>query len=133
MPENWTPMEANAARVPVEAAADRALWEKVEARIAESLPDFRLVSLERVQNRALWRKYAAFRAELAEEHGEEAVNERELFHWAPTDAVEKIVSSSERGFIPQIGGGEYGSGTYFAQHAVYSVAYTGKWLSDDRR
>jgi serine/threonine protein kinase len=133
MPENWTPMEANAARVPVEAATDRALWEKVEARIAESLPDFRLVSLERVQNRALWRKYAAFRAELAEEHGEEAVNERELFHWAPADAVENIVSSSERGFIPQIGGGEYGSGTYFAQHAVYSVAYTGKWLSDDRR
>jgi hypothetical protein len=148
MPDNWTEMTANACRVQVKVVDEPELWTKVEERIAESLPDFRLVSLERVQNRALLRRYMAFRAELAEEHGEEAVSERELFHYAPytceecraaavqlcpheQNVVQSIVSSSERGFIPQIGGGEYGSGSYFAQHAVYSVAYSAGWLSSD--
>ena len=54
-----------------------------------------------------------------------------LFHYMYTskEAIQNIVTSSERGFAPQVGGGEYGVGTYFAQHAVYPVAYGSGWLS----
>ena len=61
--------------------------ERVEARVAESLPDFALVGMERVQNKALWRKYSTYCA------GQEVVDERELFHYAPPEALEKILSS----------------------------------------
>eukprot|EP01047_Picozoa_sp_COSAG01_P097720 COSAG01_NODE_28001_length_671_cov_3.354895_1_plen_55_part_01 len=51
---------ANCTRVPILREADADLWSTVERRIAQSLPDFELVGIERVQNKALWRKYSAY-------------------------------------------------------------------------
>eukprot|EP01047_Picozoa_sp_COSAG01_P079060 COSAG01_NODE_14844_length_1403_cov_7.918712_1_plen_432_part_10 len=79
----------------------------------------------RGDDKALWRKYSTYCA------GQEVVDERELFHYAPPEALEKILSSSSVSFDPRLGGGEYGAGAYFAQHALYSVAYSAGWLSDD--
>eukprot|EP01047_Picozoa_sp_COSAG01_P015667 COSAG01_NODE_787_length_13598_cov_17.218535_4_plen_860_part_00 len=127
LPSRWAAMDSaiNCTRVPILQEADADLWSGVEARIAESLPDFALVGMERVQNKALWRKYSTYCA------GQEVVDEHELFHYAPPEALDKILSSSSVGFDPRLGGGEYGAGAYFAQHAVYSVAYSAGWLSDD--
>jgi serine/threonine protein kinase len=125
LPSRWAAMDgaANCTRVPILREADADLWSRVEARIAESLPDFALARVERVQNKALWRKYSTYCA------GQEVVDERELFHYAKPDVVEKILNSSSVSFDPRLGGGEYGAGAYFAQHAVYSVAYGSGWLS----
>ena len=99
------------------------LWQRIQSRIDESLPDYQLGAVERVQNRSLWRKYCAFRTEFAEQHGSEVLDERELFHYASMETVDRIVESVTVGFDPRLGGGEYGRGTYFAQHAIYSAAY----------
>eukprot|EP01047_Picozoa_sp_COSAG01_P040563 COSAG01_NODE_3425_length_6110_cov_36.342871_4_plen_737_part_00 len=127
LPSRWAAMDgaANCTQVPILREADADLWSRVEARVAESLPDFALVGMERVQNKALWRKYSTYCA------GQEVVDERELFHYAPPEALDKILSSSSVSFDPRLGGGEYGAGAYFAQHAVYSVAFSAGWLSDD--
>eukprot|EP01047_Picozoa_sp_COSAG01_P011954 COSAG01_NODE_530_length_15875_cov_27.779982_2_plen_700_part_00 len=127
LPDNWAAMdeETNCIRVPISRDTDCELWTRVERRIAESLPDFALVGITRVQNKALWQKYSTYCA------GQESVNESELFHYAEPDTVDKIVSSSTAGLDPRLGGGEYGAGAYFAKHAVYCVAYSAGWLSDD--
>ena len=51
MPSNWAvmPPSENYKLVPISQAAEPDLWASVEARLAESLPDFRLSSIERVQ------------------------------------------------------------------------------------
>eukprot|EP01047_Picozoa_sp_COSAG01_P087437 COSAG01_NODE_20125_length_969_cov_2.374713_1_plen_171_part_10 len=50
LPSRWTVMDgaANCTRVPILREADADLWSRVEARVAESLPDFALVGMERV-------------------------------------------------------------------------------------
>jgi hypothetical protein len=58
-----------------------ALWASIQSRINESLADFSLVAVERVQNKALWRSYASFRANFASTHGASSVDERQLFHY----------------------------------------------------
>jgi|EP01047_Picozoa_sp_COSAG01_P024803 hypothetical protein len=126
LPAHWTPQRVNCTRVPISREEDAELWERVEKRTVESLPDFALVGMERVQNRALWHKYRTYCAL------QQPVNELELFHYAEPRDVELIVNSSSVSFDPRLGGGEhggeYGGGAYFAQHAIYPVAYGNGWL-----
>ena len=35
-----------------------------------------------------------------------------------------------QGFDHRLGHGEYGQGTYFAEHALYAVAYAEGWIAD---
>ena len=60
LPAHWVPMDArsNCVQVPLPRTEDPTLWERVEERISDSLPDFDLLSVERVQNLPLWRKYS---------------------------------------------------------------------------
>eukprot|EP01047_Picozoa_sp_COSAG01_P087427 COSAG01_NODE_20118_length_969_cov_7.422989_1_plen_282_part_10 len=129
LPDHWAAMDesTNCVRVPVSREVESELWSTVERRIAQSLPDFVLVGMERVQNKALWQKYSAYHA------GQEVTDESELFHYAKPAVLEQIVTSTTVSFDPRLGGGEYGAGSYFAQHALYCVAYSGGWLSDDDR
>ena len=132
----WAAMdEANVKIVDVEKDSEPRLWACVASRIAESLPDFDLELIQRVQNKTLWRKYSTFKKQLADQH---EVDERELFHYAKSDTLKKVVMSKTVGFDPRLGGGEhgggeYGAGTYFAQHAIYPVAYGCGWLDGDAK
>ena len=60
LPAHWVPMDAgsNCVLVPLPRTEDPRIWERVEERICESLLDFDLLSVERVQNLPLWRKYS---------------------------------------------------------------------------
>ena len=118
MPAHWAPMGGGTcAQIPIAPEDDPELWARVETRVAESLHDYRVVSITRVQNKALWRKYSRFCAELAESNGAAhvrsasislccccdadpsllimlppllQVNERELFHYCKPEVVAKI-------------------------------------------
>eukprot|EP01046_Picozoa_sp_COSAG06_P043017 COSAG06_NODE_5570_length_3395_cov_9.177161_1_plen_845_part_10 len=128
----WVEMdEANDKIVDVEKDSEPRLWARLVDRIAESLPDFELELVQRVQNKILWRKYSDFKKQLTQQYGEDVVDERELFHYAEPYVVQKVVMSKTVGFDPRLGDGEYGAGTYFAQHAIYPVAYGGGWLDGD--
>eukprot|EP01048_Picozoa_sp_COSAG05_P013843 COSAG05_NODE_1512_length_4670_cov_13.100416_1_plen_918_part_00 len=129
VPPDWAPMESTThfARVRVPYDSDPAVWEEVKKRVEASLPDFELVGVERVQNTALWRKFSDYTAQLSAEGIDPG--ERGLFHYAKDDVIRSIIEG--KGFLPQIGGGEYGCGSYFAEHAAYSVAYGNGWLDSD--
>eukprot|EP01043_Picozoa_sp_COSAG02_P038966 COSAG02_NODE_3043_length_7483_cov_14.489166_2_plen_1135_part_00 len=127
----WTTMDDghDVELVDVDKSVEPRLWAGLQDRIAESLADFELIGVQRVQNKVLWRKYCDFKKQLAQQYGEDAVNEMELFHYAEPEVVEKVIMSRTVGFDPRLGGGEYGAGTYFAQHAIYPVAYGCGWLN----
>ena len=129
----WVAMdhEANDKIVDVEKDSEPRLWARLADKVSESLPDFELELVQRVQNKVLWRKYSDFKKQMAEQYGEDVVNERELFHYAKPDVVQKVVKSKTVGFDPRLGDGEYGAGTYFAEHAIYPVAYGCGWLDGD--
>jgi hypothetical protein len=126
LPQGWTKMDTGVSQVPIQRDEDPDLWDRIEKRINMSLPDFELKNLLRIQNKVLWSKYRKYHE--IQEPGYQV--ERELFHYAEPDVLEAI-QTGHQGFEPKYGDGEYGAGTYFAQHAVYSVAYSAGWLNDD--
>jgi hypothetical protein len=98
---------------------DRAVWDKVEARVADSLPDFEVVGIDRVQNQPLWRAYSLFTYNMASKLKGDS-NEQELFHWSSEATMEKILVT---GFDARLASsGEYGDGAYFALHPAYTAA-----------
>ena len=125
---------------------DAELWSEMQARVGESLPDFEVAGIQQVENHALWRRYTAFRSEAARKKKMAAFecscfvcsgassDERRLFHYAPAEVIDKIWSHQTAGFDPRLSpmeGKEYGAGAYFAEHAIYSVAYGNGWLGGD--
>ena len=147
LPPEWMAMGSEDPRVvPVEREEEPQVWDDLQARVNESLPDFEVISVQRVQNPALWRMYCTDRDRREDEllrttdrfqcdcfGCEGGQNEQQLFHYCKPDVVSQIVSSTTAGFETRVGGGEYGGGAYFAKHAIYSVAYGNTWLWGDFR
>eukprot|EP01047_Picozoa_sp_COSAG01_P035821 COSAG01_NODE_2769_length_7102_cov_6.325146_3_plen_390_part_00 len=108
-------------KVEMSTEQDRETWREVQARVAESLPEYSVTRIDRLQNLDLWRHYFLFCFDL-ESHGE--ANERTLFHWAKPEVLDLISGERGSGFETRLARpGEYGDGTYFAQHAIYPLAY----------
>ena len=102
-------------------------YRKVETKFKESLPDFAIVSIKRVQNRWLWMRYSQAKTQLAKKNAG-AVNEMELFHGAKETSSDYICASEE-GFDMRFSRqGLWGQANYFAVKAFYShhYAYTRK-------
>eukprot|EP01047_Picozoa_sp_COSAG01_P044160 COSAG01_NODE_3973_length_5478_cov_1.317531_2_plen_1348_part_00 len=134
VPASWWPMPPGLLCLKVKldetTAAGAALFDRIQQRVISSLPNYRVTNIERLQNLTLWHKYQQFCwNKRAITHDSSApAYERELFHWAPPTVVDKIFQSGSVGFDPRIGRGEYGAGTYFAEHAIYPVALAQDWL-----
>jgi serine/threonine protein kinase len=137
LPGHWAVMKPHTAyeKVDVSREDDQQLWERVEDRIHDSLPDFDVSGIQRVQNKDLWRKYAMFRDDVARQHGEKAVQERDLFHFAQDDDIEKMIDSSSVGFDSRLGKScEYGAGTCKCwRPAPRCLACTGLRLTHQKR
>ena len=151
-PEYWGAVPDGEAPDTVQVSAQQQpdLWDEMQRRVSESLPDFEVEAIEVVRNKLLWQKYEAFKTTHARnkqhqsfqcgcytctyphqhESWDEHKHEMRLFHYAKPDVVEKIVRGNS-GFDTRLGDGEYGAGAYFAHHAVYSVAYGNNWLHGD--
>ena len=107
--------------------------------MAQSLAGvYEVVRLERVQNKYLWNKYCMYRSHVELKRrqaatvrtNDPAYHEELLFHGTrDTPVLDTIGANVENGFEPRLAkDAEYGAGTYFAQHAIYSVAYERNWL-----
>ena len=69
---------------------DRQVWRVVQARVADSLPEYRVAGIDRLQNAALWRQYALRRRQLAEVCNGDA-NEMTLFHYSTPQVIRMII------------------------------------------
>jgi serine/threonine protein kinase len=114
------------------------VWQMVQTRLDEGacadLGQYALTGVQRVHNVRVWRRYAAFSQQQAEDNPvakrgyEEWKGETFLFHYVPGCFRDTLL---RQGFDPRLSTkspGEYGIGTYFAHNAVYCLAYAGNWL-----
>ena len=124
-------------RVLVTRETEPGVWKRLEGRVALSLPDYTVEGIVRLQNVELWRKFAHYRWQLAQKYlsAHMHVNERELFHYANPE-TRRVISenSSAGGFDPRVAKEmEYGTGTYFAEHAAYAVSHGQGWLAPSKK
>ena len=84
---------------------DRQVWREVQARVAESLPEYRVIGIDRLQNAELWHQYAFRARKLSDVSGD--ANEKTLFHYSTPQVIKIII---EEGFETRLAReGEYGA------------------------
>ena len=128
-PTDWEPMEDDdAARDPawlsrhalVAVPLESDLAVSLRQKLRESLPHARMVALERIQHRGLWRAYARRRDDVAF-YNENDADEILLWHGTGARAPSAVLAHQE-GLDPRFsGGGFYGQGIYLAERAAYPV------------
>ena len=128
-PTDWEAMEDDgAARDPawlsrhalVAVPLESDLAVSLRQKLRESLPHARMVALERIQHRGLWRAYARKRDDIAFYNDSDA-NEMLLWHGTSARAPSEVLAHQE-GLDPRFSvGGFYGQGIYLAERAAYPV------------
>jgi hypothetical protein len=102
---------------------ERAVRARVVQQVALSLPEYEVAQTKWLHNEQLEYEFESYRQEFLRKFGgrsEADLNERELFHWSRC-----IADICANGFEPRFArSGEYGEGAYFAEHAIYSLAYS---------
>lgn len=94
----------------------------------------RIVKVQRIQNRALLRRYMAEHKNLTSQLGAAGVNEKYLLHGTGKNEPLRIATNPE-GFMVEVGSDKnfYGKGCYFARRACYSHHYAHRMVSGDQR
>lgn len=94
-------------------------FKNIETRFMQTMSAFRLVSIQRLQNPVLWKKYA-LEKELLSHKCSGNPNERQMFHGTSRNDP-YLISNSPVGFdFRYCNAGAWGVGSYFARDASYS-------------
>ena len=97
---------------------------QVSQQFALTFSGTQIKTISRIQNKNLYNEYQLYRATLVAELGENAVNEKKLFHETAADVVDGICT---HGFDWQVcgkNGTVYGKGSYFAWDSSYFLSYS---------
>mmetsp|Transcript_5000 Transcript_5000/g.14819 ORF Transcript_5000/g.14819 Transcript_5000/m.14819 type:complete len:379 (-) Transcript_5000:61-1197(-) len=124
-PPDWAPMRDDGdepdmewwERTHIVPCPDDAAMVMVRTSLRRTVPAARIVSMERVQKRGLWRAYARYRSEQCR------APENELFLWHGTGALPPAeVLGHPSGLDPRFGSqGFYGRAIYLAEDAAYPL------------
>ena len=94
----------------------------IAIKLRETLPNARIISVHRIQNKWLWEKYEQSRRRMYDKNAGR-VNEKQLFHGSRKTSAEMIYDSEE-GFDMRFSSqGMWGQANYFAADAQYSDSY----------
>ena len=98
-------------------------YNKVLARMRETVPNVKIIKLERIQNEWLWEKFSQHRDRIQKKN-QGVVGENDLFHGTrSTDP--RFIYEGEEGFDMRFSqAGMWGNGNYFAVNASYFVGYS---------
>ena len=95
---------------------------QIAIKLRETLPNARIISIKRIQNKWLWEKYEQSRRRMYDKNAGR-VNEKQLFHGSRKTSAERIYDSEE-GFDMRFSSqGMWGQANYFAADAQYSDSY----------
>lgn len=120
-PDHWTPMPKGQNDALVELNPHSPEYKDALRHFRKTL-SYKMLKIERVQNRYLWQRYLSRKMTLLSKNGASGVNERVLFHGTRATAPSKIWDGLNAcGFDPRLGSGFYGKGAYFATRAQYSA------------
>ena len=98
-------------------------WANVQQRFLATLQTGTITSIQRIQNKQLWRSYVQARRRLSKKN-KDVINERLLFQGTGGVRPEKVYNS-EKGFdFPSTNiRGQWGEGAHFAVNASYANRY----------
>ena len=95
---------------------------RVLSLMQRTLPNVRIIKLERIQNEWLWTRYSQHR-ELIKKKNQGIAQELDLFHGTRSNPP-NCIYTGEEGFDMRFSAqGMWGTGNYFAVNASYSHAY----------
>ncbi|CAL8385537.1 unnamed protein product [Boreogadus saida] len=100
-------------------------YKETETLFRQTMTDFDIVKIERIQNKSLWDQFQLQREQMKTRNGGRSVAERKLFHGTDSKFIDAICSSNFDWRICGTHGTAYGNGCYFARDASYSHNYTG--------
>ena len=119
-PQEWVPQTKTTEVFQLSLFSDER--RQIALKLREMLPNARIISVHRIQNKWLWEKYEQSRRRMDEKNAGR-VNEKQLFHGSRNTSAEKIYDSEE-GFDMRFSSqGMWGQANYFAADASYSNAY----------
>lgn len=99
-------------------------WKDVKQMFDNTLPQARILSIQRIQDKFNWEMYQVKKKKLEKQYGIGCANEQDLFHGTLPDKVDLIV---EQNLDCRLAGTRVGTllgkGTYFAKDAKYSDGY----------
>ena len=96
-------------------------WCQVSTLFSQSMPRCKIILIERIQNKLLWRKYMD-RAKQMMEY-DQVLGEKTLFHGTRTNKPEEIYKGDASFDMRFCQTGMWGRGNYFAVNASYSNDY----------
>ncbi|XP_062860334.1 protein mono-ADP-ribosyltransferase PARP12-like [Trichomycterus rosablanca] len=97
---------------------------KVEKLFKQTMPNHKIVSMQRNQNISLWKVFQWQKEQMKERNGGRDVNERLLFHGTSESLIDAICDQNFDWRICGKHGTLYGKGSYFARDASYSDGYS---------
>ncbi|XP_030211514.1 uncharacterized protein LOC115543102 [Gadus morhua] len=100
-------------------------YKEVETLFRQTMTDFDIVKIERIQNKSLWDQFQLQTEQMKMRNGGRYVAERKLFHGTDSKFINAICCSNFDWRICGIHGTAYGKGSYFARDASYSHKYIG--------
>ncbi|KAM4676574.1 protein mono-ADP-ribosyltransferase PARP12-like [Discoglossus pictus] len=107
-------------------------YNKVKDSFHASLRTVTILSIERIQNLALWEVYKWQKEQMKKKNGGTEVDERQLFHGTDDKLVDAICQQNFDWRICGTHGTMYGKGSYFARDASYSHTYSNQTFSKTR-
>lgn len=120
-PEEWEPQTKDLELKLVDKESQE--YRRIRKKMRDSMPSVKILRLERIQNKWLWRKYVRHRKDMSEKNKGD-INEKELFHGTSATDPEKIYQSEDGFDMRYSRKGLWGQGSYFAEMASYSDQYS---------
>ncbi|KAG7333380.1 hypothetical protein KOW79_003515 [Hemibagrus wyckioides] len=96
----------------------------VEKLFKQTMPKYKVNSIERNQNSSLWKVFQWQKEQMKERNGGRDVDERLLFHGTRESLIEAICEQNFDWRVCGVNGTLYGKGSYFARDASYSDQYS---------
>lgn len=106
----------------VDPETERSEYDRVTAEFMQTLPDVKILKVQRVQNKTVWQKYLHC-VQMLQEIDPPILGEKLLFHGTSQNDPKEIYQGAE-GFDMRFSrDGAWGRGNYFAVNASYSDRY----------
>ncbi|RXN08119.1 poly [ADP-ribose] polymerase 12-like protein [Labeo rohita] len=125
LPDHWdkalTP-ETGYKRVSLQSTSPEYI--KIKELFQLTMVGFKILRIERIQNKALWEVYQWQKDYMKKNNGGRDVPEKQLFHGTDSKHLDAICHNNFDWRICGTHGTAYGKGSYFARDAKYSHSYT---------
>jgi hypothetical protein len=106
-------------------------YKKVELKFKQTMPDCKISSIDRVQNRKLWRIFKNEVQDVKKKSGNPQI--MNLFHGTGSTRPSQIYNSEDGFNINYSNEGMWGKAIYFACNSSYSNNYAHKYADGQRK